>query len=339
MTRALEILRITPGVTLQDQGRPGYLSQGLSIGGAADRLSLAEGAALLGQSADLACLELAGLGGRFKALEDLRIALTGAEMQANVDGEPMVWNASHMLHKGQTLTIGATRQGTYGYLHIGGGIDTAPFMHSHSTHQVAHIGAALREGQTLPIGVDLGTETGLTLPKADRFKGGAIRIIPSVQTARFDAEALEPLETTRFTRDPRGNRMGARMSFDGPPFTPPGGLNLLSEMVVPGDIQVTGDGTPFVLLYECQTTGGYPRIGTVIPPDLPLIAQARAGDPLYFTFITREAALAAHRAHIQHLRDLPKLPTPLIRNPHDIRDLLSYQLISGMITGTEEDLT
>lgn len=337
MSRALIIHRAGPGMTVQDQGRAGFLDQGHSPGGAADMLALAEGAALLGQPATNAAIELAGMGGIFEAQGNLRIALSGAPMQASIEGEKAAWNASHMLYNGQKLSLGAMQRGNYGYLHIGGGIATPPFLGSRSTHLVAHIGAPLSDSTTLPIGDDPGTQTGLTLDVADRFSGGAIRIVPSVQTARFEPAEIARLETTTFTRDARGNRMGARMAFDGAPFAAQGQLNILSEMVVPGDIQITGDGTPFVLLGECQTTGGYPRIGTVIPPDIPRIAQTRAGDPIRFQFITRDQALATYRAAQSHVEALPQAPRPLIRNPQDIRDLLSYQLIGGMTAGDEED--
>ena len=339
MSRLLHIHSISPGATIQDQGRPGHLIRGLSPGGAADPLALAEGAALLGQSPDTAAIELPGMGGIFEPNTDTRIALTGAPMVATIEGTPIAWNASHMLYSGQRLSLGATLKGNYGYLHLGGGIATDTFLGSRSAHLVAHIGAPLQAGADLPVGTDGGSDTGLGLPVSDRFNGGAVRIIPSVQTAQFAQDQLDRLTNAEFKRDPRGNRMGARMNFEGAPFAAADQLNILSEMVVPGDIQVTGDGTPFVLLFECQTTGGYPRIGTVIPPDLPIIAQARAGVPLRFQFITREQALTALKANATHLSALPSQPHPLIRDPHDIRDLLSYQLISGAISGAEEEQT
>ena len=334
MSRALIVEACGPGTTVQDQGRLGYLVQGLSQAGAADQIALFEGAALLGQSPELAALELAGMGGTFRAQGDLRIAMTGAPMAASIDGAAVVWNASHALLDGQVLTIGSALTGNYGYLHVGGGIAADVFLGSRSTHLVAQVGAAVTPG-ALPVGPDHSGVTGQKLVPRDRFGGGTVRIIPSAQTALFADSDLLRLENTAFARDPRGNRMGAAMNFDGPPFKATDQLNILSEMVVPGDIQVTGDGTPFVLLYECQTTGGYPRIGTVIPPDLPRIAQARAGEPIRFQFITRDQALAVYSAHLQKLRELPQATSALVRNPHDIRDLLSYQLISGAITGEE----
>lgn len=338
MSRALIVCQGGPGVTVQDQGRAGFLYQGHSPGGAADMLALAEGAALLGQQSTKAAIELAGMGGIFQARGTLSVALTGAAMPASIEGDKIEWNASHTLYDGQRLTLGAARRGNYGYLHVGGGIATPPFLGSRATHLVAHIGAPLANNTTLPVGDDTGAETGQTLDVVNRFDGGIVRILASVQTNRFAPAELERLQSTTFSRDARGNRMGARMVFDGAPFAAEGQLSLLSEMVVPGDIQVTGDGTPFVLLGECQTTGGYPRIGTVIPSDIPRIAQARAGDPIRFQFVTRDQALAAYRATHDYLKGLARMIRPLIRSPHDIPDLLSYQLVGGMITGKEEDL-
>jgi len=137
-------------------------------------------------------------------------------------------------------------------------------------------------------------------------------------------------------RDARGNRMGARLEFEGAPFAASGQLSILSEVIVPGDIQMTGDGTPFVLLPECQTTGGYPRIGTVIPADLPRVAQAGPGISLRFEVIELQDAVEIHRRHVAALAKLPSTIRPLLRRPEDISDLLSYQLISGVISGHDD---
>ncbi len=122
MTRALIVHKAGPAMSLQDLGRPGFLSQGLSRGGAADRLALAEGAVLLGQRLGLAAIEMASMGGVFEALGEVRIALTGAPMRATLDGAPLVWGASHAMRAGQRLEIGPVLAGVYGYLHVGAGL-------------------------------------------------------------------------------------------------------------------------------------------------------------------------------------------------------------------------
>ncbi|MEM9433868.1 MAG: biotin-dependent carboxyltransferase family protein [Pseudomonadota bacterium] len=332
MTRTVSIKAAGPGVSIQDQGRPGFLSFGVSQGGAIDQRALWEGAALLRQSEDLAVIEMAGLGGEFVASEDLVIALTGAEMRASIAGDPLLWNASHRLPKGAVLAIAGVTRGSYGYLHFEGGIAIPQEMGSRSTHLAAGIGRALQAGDTVPVGPANSSATpNMTLTASTRLGGGSVRVVPSLQTHLFATSEITRFEDTMFTRGQRGNRMGVAMASHGPGFAAEAGRSILSEVIVPGDIQITGDGTPYVLMCECQTTGGYPRIGSVLPTDLPIVAQAQPGMPLRFTFVTLEDAVAIELRDRQQRADLKKTLRPLIRDPRDIPDLLSHQLISGAV--------
>jgi allophanate hydrolase len=128
--------------------------------------------------------------------------------------------------------------------------------------------------------------------------------------------------------------MGVRMDFDGEGFMARDQLSILSDVIVPGDIQIAGDGAPFVLMCECQTTGGYPRIGTVLPCDLARVAQAPAGTSLSFEFIDMDQARALEQRALAQRSNLGQTVIPLLRDPHGIRDLLSFQLISGAISAT-----
>ncbi|MDJ0858056.1 MAG: urea amidolyase, partial [Dinoroseobacter sp.] len=247
MSRSLCVKRSAPGLTVQDLGRRGYLSYGVSQGGAADPLALAEGAALLGQEPDSAAIEMASVGGVFEASEDLRIALTGAPMQCAVDGERLRWNASHLLPAGATLTIGSAKAGNFGYLSLGGGLLLPEIMGAQSAHIAAGISGVIETGTALPIGPDPRSRVGVTLDPAPRFEGGVVRVVPSLQTDLFESVEIARFEATEFRRDVRSNRMGAKLTFDGHGFASEAGLSILSEVIVPGDIQITGDGTPFVL--------------------------------------------------------------------------------------------
>lgn len=331
---SLLVHQIGPACTVQDQGRTGYLDQGLSRSGAADQLALHEGAALLGHGPDFAALEMAGMGGTFEATQTVNIALTGAPMQASINGSPVVWNASHTIETGQKLTIGAVTQGTYGYLNVGGGIDTPLFLGSRSTHLTAQVGHAVRAGDILPTG-PLSGRAGMKLRPDERFAGGPLRVVASFQTPLFDQDTLNRFTQTVFRRGARANRMGMQLDSDGEGFAAQGQLNILSEVITPGDIQMTGTGNPFILLPECQTTGGYPRIATVLPCDLPRAAQTPAGGKIQFKFVTLDEAVALHSAYLADLARLRARVEPLVRDPHDIPDLLSYQLIGGMISATE----
>ncbi|GGE37862.1 5-oxoprolinase subunit C family protein [Actibacterium pelagium] len=332
MTATLQIKRIAPGATVQDLGRPGFVAQGLSQGGAMDRRALYEAAALLSLPAPVAALELAGAGGEFTVTQPVRFALTGAPMRAAIDGAEIVWNASHRLEPGQALTISGLLAGSFGYLTFAGGIETPLWQGSRSVHLSAGVGSFLSSGQKLPVGNDPAfSEPSQFLPLEDRFKGGAIGILPGPQTGLFPKETRQGFARNAYRRSPMANRQGVRLEGRALPI-PDAAQGLVSDFILSGDIQITGDGLPVVLMAECQTVGGYPRIGTVVPSDLPKLAQAPAGAELRFQWVEvnqdpETGWLAKYRKEVQ----------PLVRDPRDMRDLLRYDLIDGMIAGDEPE--
>jgi 5-oxoprolinase (ATP-hydrolysing) subunit C len=332
----IRVLRAGPGVTVQDRGRAGYLAQGLSRGGAADMLALAEGAALLRQSMDHAALEIAASFITLQATAPTRIALTGAPMRALCDGTALDWHGSHLLPMGARLDLSASAGG-YSYLHFGGGIDAPPLLGSRAAHLAAGLGRMVQAGDRLALGPDGGRETGLTLSPLPRFDGGLLRMVPTPQTALFPETELARFTSTRFRKDARGNRMGQKLVPDGAGFGSVAGLTILSDIIVPGDIQITGDGAPFVLLAECQTTGGYPRLGTVLPCDLPRLVQAPMGADLRFAFVPLQEARALERAEATRRARLIHDLRPRLRDPHQMQDLLSFQLVSGVTCGDDLD--
>lgn len=333
----LTLHRCGPGIAVQDMGRPGHLATGLSRGGAADRMALLEAAALLGLPAPVPALEMAMMGCEITVDQPTRVALTGAVMQATLNGDPVGWNRTVHIAPGDRLTIGAAKSGTYGYMTPAGGIQTTSALGSVAAHLTAGIGALLGSGDTLPLGEDPSPDAPpMTLTAEPRLTGGTIRVMPGPQTTLFDQPTLDRAYQTVFIRAQTGNRQGIRLDFDGAPFKG-GAPDLASDVIRPGDIQMTGDGVPYVLLAECQTMGGYPRIGTVIPADLPRIAQATPGTELRFMPLTTDEADALWRPEAETLKSTRKAVQPLRRDPHDIPDLLAYQLIGGMIRGDEDE--
>ncbi|MCH2163989.1 MAG: urea amidolyase [Marinovum sp.] len=335
MSPHVTVLDVGPAVTVQDWGRPGLIAQGLSRGGAADPLALEEAAALLG--APHLALELAGFGGRFVVSHPQRIALTGAPMRVLRDGVPLAWHAVHHLRPDEVLEIGAVTEGVYGYLTFGGGLRADIILGGASHHLVAGIGAPLKAGAVLLLGEDVSGPVGLGLalrpPLANRFNGGDIHVLASAQTDLFSSVTQAHFAKTAFRRGARANRQG--VSLDGGRFAIEGGLSLVSETIAPGDIQIAGDGMPYVLLCECQTTGGYPRLATVIPSDLARVAQCPAGAVLRFHWISEADALERLRAHNAERAALPRRMQPMVRDP-DGAVLMAQSLISGVITGQDE---
>lgn len=338
MSGSLIVRSIGPAVAIQDLGRPGFMSAGLTHGGASDPIALHEGAALLGHDPNCAALEMAGMGGTFEATQETQIALTGAVMDASIDGDPIQWNASHVMPAGSILSIGAVRRGNFGYLHVANGFDTPQYLGTRGSHISAGLGKLITAGDQLSIGKGKTAQTGVYLEPEARLEGGKIRFMRSMQSDKFDDATIERFTQTQFQRDPRGNRQGIRMDFDGDGFQSLGQLNIVSEVTVAGDIQITGDGTPFVLMHECQTTGGYPRIGTILPVDLSKVSQAPVGKAFAFELLSFDEAVKVQTAANAALEALPKRVKPLLRDVSKMQDLLSYQLISGAVSAYESPL-
>ena len=332
---ALTIARADGLLSVQDLGRPGHIGQGLSRGGAMDRLALIEAAALLELTQIVAGIEMAGAGGIFTVDEPMRVALTGVPMTATLEQAPLAWQASHLIEPGQELRISGAQSGAYSYLTPAGGIATPEWLGSRAAHLTIGIGAALQAVDMLPVGTDPDPGApGRAIDATLRFAGGLIRVIDGPQTPLFTDEVLAAFEATEFTRAARGNRQGVRMDARGR-FASDHAGGLASDMLGPGDVQMTGDGVPYVLLAECQTMGGYPRIGTVIPTDLPKIAQVPPGGKLRFQRLTLDQADTLYRDDTALLREAAARCRNLIRSPADMADLLSYQLIGGVTRGDE----
>ncbi|MDP0928140.1 biotin-dependent carboxyltransferase family protein [Paracoccus onubensis] len=330
----LHLRRVDGLLTVQDMGRPGHLASGLSRGGAMDRLALIEAAALLGANAPLAAIEMAGAGGIFETDQPMRIALTGAPMTATLDDAPLRWHASHLILPGQSLRIGGVQAGSYGYLTPAGGMATEEWLGSRSAHLSIGILAPLSPCN-LPVGDDPEPDRPSQLIEpVRRFNGGTIRVIDGPQTGLFGDEVLAGFHETTFIRSDRGNRQGVRFDAERN-FTSDLAAGLASDLIGPGDLQMTGDGVPFVLMAECQTIGGYPRIGTVIPADLPIAAQAAPGAKLRFQRLPLDEADRLWQTETRQIQTAAAACRPLVRDPALMPDLLAYQLIGGVTAGRE----
>lgn len=327
--------QIAPGATLQDQGRPGFARFGLTGGGALDRYALAEGQALLGNAAQAAALELPGFGGRFRAEGDLNLALSGAEMAASLNGAPLTWRRSFSLRSGDVLTIGAAREGVYGYLHVEGGFQSPPQLGSRSTHLRAGLCLLPKAGGSLSTGPQTRALSPKRLPRPDYFNRPTLRILPGPQTGLFPAEVFEAFLADEFTVTDKRDRMGIRLMPGQGPLKSVTGLSIASDAINLGDIQITGDGTPAILLADRGSSGGYPRIAALASVDLDAAAQMPVGHKFRLQLVSRAEAVAALAAQAAEIKALPARLGNLSRDPRDIADLLSYNLVDGMISAKE----
>jgi biotin-dependent carboxylase-like uncharacterized protein len=326
---ALTVEACGPGTTVQDAGRTGFRRFGVSTAGAMDRLALALANVLVGNHPGTAAVEFTLVGGRFRTV-DTTVAVAAVGAFLTVDGRPIPAGSGALAGPGASIAVGPARGGVYAYLAVGGGIDSPPAMGSRSVHRRSAIGGGpLGPGDMLPLGPD-GADVPRRLPLPEPTTG-PIRLMFGPQDDHFTDAALAALTATDWTVMPRSDRMGCRL--DGAVLPHARGFNIVSDGVVPGSVQVPGDGRPIVLMRDCQTTGGYPKIATVIGPDLDRLAQVPPGGTVRFAAVARTEAVAAAAALRQRIDGLAALARPAGADPSS-EDLLALNLIGGVVDAT-----
>ena len=332
----LEILEISTGATIQDLGRPGYRRFGVTRGGAMDRFALAEGQALMGNGAVSAALELFAVGGRFRSKGRVLIATSGAEMEISVNGHPRRWRSTVELEDGDLLRIGRAVEGVYGYLHLPGGIDDPVVLGSRSTHASSGLGRVPAPGQCLMALTGCPTSRRVELPRPEYFDSRTVRIADSPQSRLFPESDRQRLLTDEFRVSGKRNRMGIGLDHDGDPFDAVAGLTLTSDAVVPGDIQVAGNGTATALMADSQPVGGYPRIANVIAADQHVLAQLPSGTMFRMARTDFDKAVGALGTLAEQIRVLPNRVRTQVRDLSEIGNLLAYSMVSGVVRGDED---
>jgi biotin-dependent carboxylase-like uncharacterized protein len=331
MSARLRVLAPGPLTTVQDGGRSGWLRFGVPPSGALDPRALAIANLLVGNRPDAGALEMTLAGGAFAVEgEAVRIAVAGADMPLAIDGAAAPRDRSHTLAPGAVLRIGAAKSGARTYLAASGGFAVAPVFGSVATHPRSGIGGgALREGDIVPLATAAPSSPELGLAADAPPTHPRLRIVLGPQDDYFTPDAIAALLGGDYTITARSDRMGVRLA--GPPLAHARGFNIVSDAIAPGSIQVPGGGQPIILLADRQTTGGYPKIATVISADLPELGQARPGDRVRFESVTLDEARAARRALKAWLGALPSRLVAI--GALDSERLLGANLISGVTDG------
>ncbi|MDE0697661.1 MAG: biotin-dependent carboxyltransferase family protein [Boseongicola sp.] len=329
---ALEIIKCGPGVSVQDAGRFGFRRFGVSTAGAMDRRALALANALAGNPPDTAAVELPLAGAEFRVVGGpVLVAAHGPGTTLAVSGRPESERSSVQLADGDTVMVGPPRDGVYGYFAVAGGILTRPVLGSRSCHRRSGIGGdVLSSGDRLPCtgGSD---NAPLYLPEGKWYDSSdAIRIVPGPQADYFEEATWSRLLSSRYRISPRSDRMGLRL--EGPVLRSSKGHDIVSEGVVPGSVQLPGDGNPIVLGRDCQTTGGYPKIATVVSADLDRLAQVPTGRDVRFRMVSAGDAIDAARRSAFWRSSLKQVARPVRGS---LPELLSHNLIGGMTKGDD----
>jgi biotin-dependent carboxylase-like uncharacterized protein len=343
MTSYLQVA--APGLltTIQDRGRVGFQHLGVPVSGALDPVSLQAANLLVGNAPHAGALEVACMGPTLIAEADsVRVAVAGAnaaiEILSDVNasaGQRVAPLQSIRLRRGEALRIGALTGATVLYVAVEGGFDIAPVLGSVSTDIRGGIGGwqgrALAAGDRLPLGQAQADERGeVCLEGFSARPRPRVRVIKGPQDDHFSDREVAAFLDSEYTVGPSADRMGMRLT--GRAIKHSRGFDIASDGVALGSIQVPGNGAPIVLLADRQTTGGYPKIATVISADLPALARLPVGSKVSFEAVTVEAAQAAHREHVAELAAMRERIVPLRRSGADIEPhLLACNLVSGFI--------
>ena len=317
MSATLHVISAGVQTSVQDVGRELARRYGVPRGGAMDLLALIAANRLVGNPTNAAALEISGGGAIFTLLRPTLLALTGADLGAELDGRPLRPWVAELASAGATLSVTARRGGwgARAYLALAGGIEVPQLLGARATYLAGGFGGlhgrTLRAGDRLHTGMapqSCWSLVGGQWPAHARPAYGAtptLRFIPGPYDQTLEPDSLVALRTTMLRVGPTSNRIGYRLEGLQLRFTQP--QSLPSFGVLPGALQVPPDGSPILLMAEAQTVGGYPVVGVVISPDLPLAAQLLPGDSLRLEAIDQDEARAVQRQWVSWLAAEPEL--------------------------------
>jgi 5-oxoprolinase (ATP-hydrolysing) subunit C len=322
--------------TVQDFGRFGYQRFGISASGAMDVLAMRLANALVGNQPDTAVIETTLSGPAFVVeAPACRLAFTGIDARITLNGAPVAPYRAFDAAFGDRVAIGPGTNGLRGYLALAGGLALDPVLGSLSTHSRSRIGGfegrQLAAGDRLLLPGCVPAGPCLELPASERPSAdGPIRVLLGPQDDAFTSEGIQTFLSSLYTVSNKTDRMGCQL--EGPAITHRAGFNIVSDGIMNGSIQVPGHGRPIVLLADRQTTGGYPKIATVIEADLRKLAQARPGSTLAFTALSAEAAEEAAATDRRRLSALIEKIRPVASEASLLtaERLLCLNLVSGV---------
>ena len=342
MSTGLEV--ITPGLmtSVQDRGRFGFQALGISVSGALDPDGFDLANALAGNEAGTGALEIRMLGPTLEVTAEsvtLALAGTGAGIEVMSPEREMISACrSVTFRKGQVFRIGAIGDSAVCYLAVHGGFDLPDVYGSQSTCMSAGFGGfhgrILEKGDCLPLRKAAAESVSQRIlrrpPEPD--SSPVIRVIAGPQDDYFSAAGIETFFGTGYNVSQAVNRMGMRL--EGAAVAHEKGFNIASDGIVRGAIQVPGNGLPIILMADCQTTGGYPKIATVISTDMPKLGRMMPGADIRFEAVSVEEAEAVARDHHERKAALIDSIETFSGSVQQLEHLLMTQnLISGVTAG------
>ena len=285
-----------PLVTFQDIGRPGNMRYGVSASGPMDIVSFEAANAVLGNDTKQTAIEIS-LGGLILQCHEgsITLAITGGDFLIEYQGQKISSWTVLTLQKGERLSVRAGKSGSWAYLAFSGKLNVKDWLNSSSTHSTSGFGGGvLKTGQKFTL-TDASNQENRIGPilKPNFYTNDLIHAVLGPQDQYFMNTAIKIFSNSIFKVSDNYDRMG--MQLTGPKLELKSALSIPSEPVVKGSIQVSGDGIPTILLADHQTTGGYPKIATVISSDINRLVQFRSNQSVEFILISSNEALQKTR--------------------------------------------
>ena len=285
-----------PLVTFQDIGRPGNMRYGVSASGPMDIVAFEAANAVLGNDTKQTAIEIS-LGGLILQCHEgsITLAITGGDFLIEYQGQKISSWTVLTLQKGERLSVRAGKSGSWAYLAFSGKLNVKDWLNSSSTHSTSGFGGGvLKTGQKFTL-TDASNQENRIGPilKPNFNTNDLIHAVLGPQDQYFMKTAIKIFSNSIFKVSDNYDRMG--MQLTGPKLELKSALSIPSEPVVKGSIQVSGDGIPTILLADHQTTGGYPKIATVISSDINRLVQFRSNQSVKFVLINSNEALQKTR--------------------------------------------
>jgi biotin-dependent carboxylase-like uncharacterized protein len=289
----VDVIAASPGLLVQDLGRPGWAHLGVPPSGALDPDALALANRLVGNEAGAAGLEVLLGGLSVVVSRSARMAVTGADAVIEVDGRPHPWGEPLSLAAGARLTVAAVRGGIRSWLAIDGGIVVGHELGSASTDTLTGLGPEpVVAGARLALGPRaLAAQPASAVPRPAVAAVTRLRVTLGPRDDWLTEESVRALAAQTYAVAPDSDRVGVRLqSEDGSALRRSRDRELPSEGIVTGAVQVPGNGQPLVFLADHPVTGGYPVVAVVDRADLWICAQLRPGDRMQFQMVPGSAS-------------------------------------------------
>jgi biotin-dependent carboxylase-like uncharacterized protein len=309
MSRAVfTVTEVGPLVTIQDGGRRGLMRFGVPESGPMDRGSFALANLALGNGAAAPAIEISMGGLTLECIEgEVTFAVAGGGFQVALDETSFgSWNVA-TIRAGARLAVKPGPWGSWTYLAFAGALASKQWFNSAATHGPTGLGGGrLVRGDRIVVEEAALRGTGAIPCPVSARPRHAVRVVLGPQDRFFPQAAIDALLSNVFKLTDSYDRMGVRLS--GPSLRPDATLDMPSEAIVRGSIQVSGDGAATVLLADHQTTGGYPKIATIVSDDLDGFVQLRSRSQVEFKAVTPAAAIESARTrHVVYEQMLESL--------------------------------